>query len=79
MKKATQCEFCGRPITDEPVRKVLRGKSHSFCSDFCFRLHFFQAPTISYEELQKMYAYYCVSLPAKEFHNTVRQLTVEED
>ena len=79
MDKTTKCEFCSRTIKNDPVNKVLRGKTHIFCSDFCFRLYFFGAPVISYEELQKMYSYYCVSLPAKEFYDTVRELTVEED
>jgi|WetSurMetagenome_2_1015567.scaffolds.fasta_scaffold1456781_1 hypothetical protein len=79
MNKTTKCEFCGRIIKDDPVRKVLRGKNHVYCSDFCFRLNFFGAPPISYEELQNMYSYYCVSLPAKDFYKTVNELKVEED
>ncbi len=79
MNKTGKCEFCERVIKNDPITKVLRGKKHVFCSDFCFRLYFFDAPRISYEELHKMYSYYCVSLPAEEFNNTVRELTVEED
>ncbi len=79
MNNTPKCEFCGRMIKNDPINKVLRGKKHVFCSDFCFRLYFFDAPPISYEELQKMYSYYCVSLPAKDFYQTVRELTVEED
>jgi hypothetical protein len=79
MNKAAKCEFCDRTIKNGPVEKVLRGQKHVFCSDFCFRLFFFDAPKISYEELQKMYSYYCVSLPAGEFNRIVSDLTVEED
>jgi hypothetical protein len=79
MNNTSNCEFCSRIIKNDPVHKVLRGKKHLFCSDFCFRLYFFGAPPISYQELQKMYSYYCVSLPAKDFYETVRELTVEED
>jgi hypothetical protein len=73
------CEYCGRSIKSKPVGKVLRGVKHTFCSEFCFRLYFFDAPKISYAELQKMYSYYCVSLPAEDYYKTVRELTAEED
>ena len=79
MNKPAKCEFCHRTIKNDPVDKVLRGKKHVFCSEFCFRLYFFDAPTISYAELQKMYSYYCVSLPAEDYYKTVRELTVKED
>jgi hypothetical protein len=79
MNKPAECEFCRRTIKNGPVAKVLRGKKHVFCSEFCFRLYFFDAPAISYEELRKMYAYYCVSLPADDFYRTVREMTVGED
>jgi hypothetical protein len=79
MSKKDTCEYCSRIITSEPVNKLLRKKRHIFCSEFCFRLYFYNAPTISYEELQKMYSYYCVSLQAEDYHKTVRELIVKED
>ena len=79
MNKTNKCEYCHRLIKTGPVDKVLRGKKHTFCSEFCFRLYFYDAPTISYDDLQKMYSFYCVSLPAQEYYNTVRELTVGED
>lgn len=79
MNPTSECEFCHRIIKNDPVDKVLRGKKHVFCSEFCFRLYFYDAPQISYAELQKMYSYYCVSLPAKAYHNTVQELTIKED
>jgi len=54
------CEYCGRPIKGEPEIRVRRGKEHIYCSDFCFKLHFYDAPTITDEDLQKMYALRCV-------------------
>lgn len=78
MKKTSECEFCRRIIKNDPLKKVLRGKTHTFCSEFCFRLYFYDAPRISYDELQKMYSFYCVSLPAKEYYSTIHELTVEE-
>jgi hypothetical protein len=79
MNKTTECEFCHRIIKNDPVDKALRGKTHVFCSEFCFRLYFYDAPPISYDELQKMYSFYCVSLPAEDYYKTVNELTIEED
>ncbi len=62
MAKITNCEYCGRPITGDPEVKVLRGVEHTYCSDFCFKLDFYDAPTISYEDLQEMYKLRCVSV-----------------
>lgn len=56
----TKCEYCGRPFTKEPVVKVLRGIEHTYCSDFCFKLDFYDAPTITYEDLQAMYKLRCI-------------------
>lgn len=78
MNKTSECEFCHRIIKNDTLVKVLQGKKHIFCSEFCFRLYFYDAPQISYEELQKMYSFYCVSLPAKEYYDTIRELTGEE-
>jgi hypothetical protein len=60
MDRVEQCEYCGRLITVEPEVKILRGVEHRYCSDFCFKLHFYDAPTISYEDLQKMYKLRCI-------------------
>ena len=79
VRKSAVCEFCGRDIRQLPVRKVLRGEIHLFCSEFCFRLYFYDAPRITYAELQSMYAYYCVSLPTKEFQKTIDGLVTAEE
>jgi hypothetical protein len=78
MNQATQCEYCGRLIKDEPVTKKLRGEKHTFCSAFCFRLFFYDAPRISYDDLQKMYSFYCVSVPVADFQNSLQELMNEE-
>ncbi len=57
-----KCEYCGRPIKGDPEVRVLRGVKHIYCSDFCFKLHFYDAPTISYDDLQHMYDLRCVSV-----------------
>jgi hypothetical protein len=76
--KNGKCEYCGRTIRGEPTVKILRGQEHVFCSGFCFRLFFYDVPTITYEDLQKMYSYYCVSAPQQDLENTLQELTVEE-
>jgi hypothetical protein len=60
MGQIEQCEYCGRRITVEPEVKILRGVEHIYCSDFCFKLHFYDVPTISYEDLQDMYKLRCI-------------------
>lgn len=79
MSDDIRCDYCGRPLKAGPVKKTLRGKEHIFCSEFCFRLHFYNVPTISYDDLQKMYAFYCVSIPAQDYHKTLSGLIGEED
>jgi hypothetical protein len=78
MNQALKCEYCDRTIKDEPVIKLLKGESHAFCSAFCFRLFFYDAPKISYDDLQKMYSFYCVSVPVPDFQNSLRELVNEE-
>ena len=75
MSGSSRCEYCGRPIKKGRVTKVLRGKKHTFCTEFCFRLFFYDVPTISYEDLNKTYALRCVDIKAPAF----RTLMVEED
>jgi hypothetical protein len=55
MVDTTECEYCGRKIKGEPEIRVRRGITHVYCSEFCFRLHFYDVPTISYERLQDFY------------------------
>lgn len=57
---AEKCKFCGRTIVGEPDVYVRRGKKLEYCSDFCYKLDFYDAPTLSYEELQNMYRIRCV-------------------
>jgi hypothetical protein len=79
MTRIKKCEYCGRPIIEAPVIKVLKGKNQTFCSAFCFRLFFYDAPRISYDDLKKMYSFYCVSVPLQDFRNTLQELVSEED
>jgi hypothetical protein len=75
MNDSRQCEFCKRPIMSGPVTKILRGKEHVFCTEFCFRLYFYDVPTITNEDLKKMYDLRCVTIKAPDF----RTLIVESD
>ena len=75
MRSGSKCEYCSRQIKKNPVSKVLRGKTYVFCTEFCFRLYFYDVPTISYDDLNKMYALRCVDIKAPEFGT----LVVEED
>jgi hypothetical protein len=78
MSDIIRCEYCGRSIKGDPVIKVLRGKKHIYCTEFCFRLCFYSVPAITYEDLQKMYKMYCVSVPAQDYHNILNGLIGEE-
>jgi len=62
MSVTLKCEYCGRPVKGDPETVVRRGRKHEYCSDFCFKLHFYDAPTITYEDLHKMYELRCVSV-----------------
>ena len=73
MGDTKQCEYCGRPIKSEPVNKVLRGKEHTYCSGFCFRLYFYDVPTISYADLQKMYSVGCINVPGPDFLRRIEE------
>jgi hypothetical protein len=75
MDKTKKCEYCSRPIKGGQVKKMIRGKRHIFCTEFCFRLYFYSVPTISYDDLKKMYELWCVDVKAPDF----RTLVVEED
>ena len=75
MTESINCEYCNRPIIHEPVKKILRGNWHTFCTEFCFRLFFYDVPAISYDDLKKMYELRCVDVKPPDF----RSLVVEED
>jgi len=62
MSNSKACEFCDRPLKETPVEKVLRGKKHTFCSEFCFRLFFYKIPDMKYSDVQKMYAARAINL-----------------
>ena len=79
MSKKIQCEYCGRPIKGQAEIRVRRGIKHTFCTEFCFRLYFYDVPTITYSDLQKMYKMYCVSVPAEDYHKTLNGLIGGED
>lgn len=46
----------------EPEIIVRRGKKKVYCSDFCFKLDFYDAPVITYEALKDMYRQRCIEV-----------------
>jgi|GEM_PF-1340886 len=71
MTNKNKCEYCLRPIKGEPTIKNLRGQEHVFCTEFCFRLYFYDVPKITYKDLQKMYALRCLSIKSPDFRTLV--------
>ena len=69
------CEYCQRPIIRPPTPKVIQGQRHLFCTEFCFRLYFYDVPRISYKDLENMYKLRCVTLRPPDF----RSLIAEKD
>jgi len=63
MAKTGKCEYCGRPLKRPPEIRIRRGKKHVYCSEFCFRLHFYNAPSMSYENVLEFYRLRAVSVP----------------
>lgn len=56
------CHYCGRVIKGAPEIIVRRGKKKVYCSDFCFKLDFYDAPVITYEALKDMYRQRCIEV-----------------
>jgi hypothetical protein len=67
------CEYCKRPIKSGEVIKRMRGKEHVFCTEFCFRLSFYDVPRITYEDLKKMYELRCVTVNAPDFRTLIAE------
>ena len=79
MENTTQCEYCDRPIKNKPTRKILRGKSHIFCSEFCYLLSFYDVPKISYDDLKKMYSLRCISVLDPAESDESRTVTLKRE
>ena len=75
MSQPRYCEYCGRPIKGEPEIRVIRSIKHTFCTDFCFRLYFYDVPAVTQADLQKMYKLRCVTVKSPDF----RTLEFKED
>lgn len=74
MNDVGECEFCERPLKVSRIVKTLRGKEHVFCTEFCFRLYFYDVPRITHKDLEKMYELRCVTMNPPDF----RTLVVED-
>ena len=75
MTDSVICEYCLRPIKTNPVKKKLRGQEHIFCTEFCFRLSFYDVPRITFEDLNKMYELRCVTMKVPDFHTLIYEDT----
>jgi hypothetical protein len=73
MMESKSCEYCSRPIKTDPTIKTLKGNKHTFCSEFCFRLYFYEVPTISFDDLQEMYKLRCVTVNAPKFSSLIEE------
>lgn len=67
------CEYCRRPIKTAPTIKTLKGEDHTFCSEFCYRLYFYDVPTISYTDLLKMYELRSVTVNPPRFSTLITE------
>lgn len=65
-----QCEYCGRTIKRGPVRKVIRGKRHMFCSGTCYNLWFYKVPKFDMDE---MYSQVTLSIPVNRVDKVLRE------
>jgi len=68
MTGSQQCEFCNRPIKQTPEIRMLRGKEHTFCTEFCFRLYFYNAPKCGYDDMKNMYALRFIPMEVPDLH-----------
>jgi hypothetical protein len=71
MTDSVICEYCLRPIKTSPIKKTLRSQEHVFCTEFCFRLSFYDVPRITYEDLNKMYKLRYVTMEVPNFHTLI--------
>jgi len=65
-----KCEYCGRMIKGELVKKVLRGKRHVFCTEHCFRLYFYKIPKF---DLEMMYSLFTASVSVPDFQTLIEE------
>lgn len=65
-----KCEFCGRPIKGEPVEKVLRGQKHIFCTEMCFRFHYWKVPKF---DLNPVYKKHSISVDVPDFRELIKE------
>lgn len=64
-----KCEYCEREFEKGPVTKVLRGKSHLFCSLSCFNLYFYKYPKF---DMERMYDAFTVSVSVPDFDELLK-------
>lgn len=64
------CQYCGRTIKGKPVKKVLRGQVHIFCTEMCFRFHYWKVPKF---DLNAVYEKHTQSLQCPDFRELIKE------
>ena len=67
-----KCKYCERDFDKGPVKKLIRGKKNTFCSEHCFVLFFWNIPKLDFEAMYREYCPITFSIP------DIREL-IEED
>lgn len=65
-----KCNYCGRVFEKGPVKKVIRGKQHIFCSEGCYNLHFHRIPKF---DVDRMYSIYTVSVLVPDIEELIEK------
>ena len=66
-----KCDYCGRAIKGKSVKKMLRGVKHVFCTEMCFRFHFYGVPRF---DLQAVYEKHTVSVAIPDFRELIKDM-----
>ena len=61
-----KCNYCQRTFEKGPVKKIMRGKRHTFCSEYCYVLYFWKIPRLDHEAMYKMYCPISSSINIRE-------------
>lgn len=65
-----KCEYCGRTIKGEPIRKKLKGEKHIFCTEMCFRFHYWKVPKF---DLNAVYEKHSQSVDVPDFRELIKE------
>ena len=63
-----KCDYCQKQIKEKPVRKMMKKKKYVFCTEMCFRLHYWQVPAFN---LNAIYAGRTISIECPDFRELI--------